>query len=178
MPLFGGRRDISLFRHINRELYDKIITQVVDIFKASLYNSQENLYGEVLNKQYFPGVRLCGLVGPEDQTSEYEDQNVDVDQLSTYYFLRDDLIKKNIVLEIGDVIHWNNIYWEVDKAVENKFFMGRNPAANKIIGPNWGWNLAVVCNTHQTKRSTVKLEKIRTANSKQNKSTSKKDKFY
>ena len=177
-PLFGGRRDISLFRHINRELYNRIIDQICDIFKADVYASEENLYGEVLNKVFFPGVRVAGLIGSEDQTAEYEDQSVDFDQTATFYFLRDDLKKKEILIETGDIIHWDNKYWEIDRTTENKYYMGRNPDTNKGIGDKWGWNINIVCYAHQTKRSTVKLEEVRSGISTQNKNKNKKDKFY
>jgi len=35
MALFGGQRDISLFRTLNRELINEIIDTEVDIFKAA-----------------------------------------------------------------------------------------------------------------------------------------------
>ena len=36
MALFGGQRDISLFRHINRELINDIIDTKVDIVKHAI----------------------------------------------------------------------------------------------------------------------------------------------
>ena len=75
-------------------------------------------------------------------------------------------------------LHWDNKYWEIDRTTENKYFMGRNQETNKGIGDKWGWNVNIVCYAHQTKRSTVKLEEVRSGISSQNKSTTKKDKFY
>ena len=57
MSIFGGDRDISLFRHINRELINNIIDTKVDIVKAAIKDIKENLYGEALGKQYFPSAR-------------------------------------------------------------------------------------------------------------------------
>jgi hypothetical protein len=178
MALYGGRRDISLFRRLNRELYQRIITQLCDIFKASLYSSDENLYGEILNKKYFPGVRVAGIIGTEDQTAEYEDNNVDVEQTATFTFLRDDIKKIDTVLEIGDIVHWDNKFWEIDKVVTNKYYMGRNPDTNKSITDKFGWNISIICSAHVTKRSTVKLEEVRAGKSSQNKSKKKTDNFY
>ena len=53
MALFGGQRDISLFRSINRELINNIIDTKVDIIKHAIKDIKENLYGEALGKQYF-----------------------------------------------------------------------------------------------------------------------------
>ena len=36
MALFGGERDISLFRHVNRELLGDIITQQCAVYKFKI----------------------------------------------------------------------------------------------------------------------------------------------
>ena len=172
------KKDVAFFRSVNRELFNKLIQTEIDIIKKSLYDTNVNLYGEALNKVYYPGVRLACKITVEDQTANYEEQNVDVMQNATFKMLRDDLKKKDIVLEMGDIIHWNNKYWEVDTVVENKYFMGRNPDTNKTIGSYWGWNVAVNVITHQTKRSLQKLEEVRAGMNTQNTSTDKKDTFY
>ena len=48
MALFGGERDISLFRRINRELINEFIDTQVDIVKHAIKDIKENLYGEAL----------------------------------------------------------------------------------------------------------------------------------
>lgn len=178
MPLYGGRRDISLFRHINRELIGKIVDTRVDIFKVSIYDTETNLYGEALNKVYFPGVRVAGLIVPEEQIMTYEDATIDRNQSCTFYFLRDDLVKRDIFLESGDTVHWDNKYWELDTCIETKYFLARNPNTNKEIGENWGWNVSIKCTSHQTRRSTTKLEEVRAGISTQNINIEKKDDFY
>ena len=65
MALFGGQRDISLFRTLNRELINEIIDVEVDIFKSAIYDTVGNLYGEALNKVYKPGIRVACLVDHE-----------------------------------------------------------------------------------------------------------------
>ena len=80
MTLFGGQRDISLFRNINRELINKIIDTEVDIIKAAIKDIKENLYGEALGKQYFQNVRVgCLRVDTLDtSTAETERHIVEV----------------------------------------------------------------------------------------------------
>ena len=55
MALFGGQRDISLFRTLNRELINDLVDTEVDIFKTSVYDVNDNLYGEAINKIYKKG---------------------------------------------------------------------------------------------------------------------------
>ena len=178
MALYGGKRDIVFFRSINRELFNKNIQVEIDIIKKSLYDTDVNLYGEALNKVYYPGVRIACKINVEDQSANYEEQNIDILQNATYRFLRDDLIKKDIVIETGDIIHWNDKYWEVNNVIENKYYLGRNPDTNKTIGPDWGWNITIMVTTHQTKKSLQKLDEIRAGNNTQNLSINKKDTFY
>jgi hypothetical protein len=173
MALFGGERDISLFRHINKELINDIVQTEIDIYKTSLYDSKTNLYGEALTRTYFQAVRVACLITHEDQTWDAADGfGPDVNQTATFAFLRDTLKDvSDLVLEVGDIINWNAIYWEVDGILENDLFMNRNPDTNKTIddyaynsiGPpqEFGWNYSIIANTHMTRRDRLSIENIR-----------------
>lgn len=175
---YGGARDISLFRSINKELFGKIVQTELDIFKKSIYETETNLYGESLNKVYFPGVRLACKIILEEQMSQYDENNMDIAQNAQFKFIRDELKEKDIYLEIGDIIHWNDAYWEIDGLSQSKYFMGRNPETNKTIGNYWGWNIGVNVTTHQTRKSLQQLEDVRNGNSRQNINYSEKDSLY
>jgi|TARA_Y100000296_G_C5076046_1_gene207374 hypothetical protein len=173
MALFGGGRDVSLFRHINKELINDIVQTEVDIYKTSLYDTKTNLYGEALRKTYFSAVRVACLISIEDQAWEDADGfGPDVNQAAEFAFLRDTLKDtSDLVLEVGDIINWNAIYWEVDTVIDNDLFMDRNPQTNKTIddysyndiGPpqRFGWDYSVIVNTHMTRRDRLSIENIR-----------------
>ena len=135
MALFGGSRDISLFRTLNRELINELVDTAVDIFKTSIYDVNDNLYGEAINKIYKHGIRVNCLISTEDQQWNNSELGVDVNQATTFSFLRDDLLPSgaigipaaNVVLEVGDIIFWNNSYWEIDSTNENQLIVGKNP---------------------------------------------------
>ena len=55
MALFGGSRDISLFRHLNRELMGNIITQQCAFYKFSLKETKTNIYGEAASGKFYMG---------------------------------------------------------------------------------------------------------------------------
>ena len=44
--MFGGLRDVSLIRKLNRELMGNIITQQASFYKYKLQETKVNLYGE------------------------------------------------------------------------------------------------------------------------------------
>ena len=63
MALYGGARDMSLFRNINRELMHDIISQQCVLYKYDLDETQVNLYGEASTEKYYhPPVLLYCLI--------------------------------------------------------------------------------------------------------------------
>lgn len=167
MPLFGGKRDISFFRNINREVINKIIDTEIDFYKISLTTTEANLYGEADNgkKMYQVPVRMHCIIGMlEDPETLYKEYGIDVDQANTFSFLKDDLRNRVLVPEVGDIIHWNEMYWEIDQVVENKYFMQRNQDTNKTIGKDWGWSTDIVCIAHSTRRTKIDIEESRMGN--------------
>ena len=69
MALFGGSRDISLFRHVNRELLRNIITQQCAIYKLSLEQTTTNMYGEASGGKFIEGHYLFNaLITVNDAT--------------------------------------------------------------------------------------------------------------
>ena len=178
MALFGGQRDISLFRTLNRELINEIIDVEVDIFKSAIYDTVGNLYGEALNKVYKPGVRVACLVDHEEEEWQSDEFGPDVNQMAKFRFLRDDLLPAgsigtpaaNVVLEVGDIIWWDAIYWEIDAVVEHQYLFGKNPATDKgfidgertdSLGGEFGSSFSIIVNTHETRKSKLRLEQIR-----------------
>ncbi len=173
MALFGGQRDISLFRTVSRELVNDLIDTEVDILKTSVYDVNENLYGEAIDKIFKPGVRVNCLIDVEDQEWDNTEFGPDINQAAKFSFLRDDLLPQgsigtpaaNVVLEVGDIIYWNLIYWEIDSVVQNQLIVGKDPAkdAGFTSGARgeFGSNFSLICQTHQTRKSRTQLEDIR-----------------
>ena len=70
MALYGGQRDISLFRHVNRELIADIISQEVVYYKLKLEETKFNLYGEAAESKYYHrGVILSCLTDRSPQVN-------------------------------------------------------------------------------------------------------------
>mgnify|MGYP001809498362 CR=1 FL=1 len=53
MALFGTQRDVSLFRHMSRELMADIITEQCGYYKYKLEETKINLYGEAADEKFF-----------------------------------------------------------------------------------------------------------------------------
>ena len=150
MAQFVSQRDIDFFDGLNSELIDSIIDTKINVFKVSLHDTEVNLYGESMSKVFFPGVTVGCLITPEDSAVEMAEYGSDIDQAASFAFHRKTLQTQNLYLEIGDIIEWNSGYYEVNNIVENQFISGQSTHSHSIL-----------CTTHLTRKSKLKLEQIR-----------------
>jgi len=168
--LFGGKRDISLFRKINRELMGDIITQQCAFYKINLKETKSNIYGESAHEKYYMGpVLLNCLIERRDQEYTSTDLGVDFNWGANFRLLRDDLVDANLVPEIGDIILYQEGYYEVDNIITNQLFVGKNPNYPNEPNPlnpdleNFGYNVSIICQTHYVPGDKVgiNLDKVR-----------------
>ena len=186
MALYGEARDISFFRHINRELIGNIISQECVYYKYRLAETKVNMYGEAADGRYFfdPVILSC-LVERQDQEYPESDLGVDFQWGITFKFLRDDLLGKNpdvnnletnvyganLVPEVGDIIMYNEGYYEVDNTNANQYFVGKNPdypyvddqGNNPLENDlaNFGSSISIICKTHYVPGDRLNIEKFR-----------------
>jgi hypothetical protein len=142
MALYGTNRDISFFRHINLELINNIIEQQVGYYKISLEKTNSNIYGESPNKIYNNPVLVNCLIERSNQEWKEIDMGSDTTRSITVRFLRDILVNINLVPEVGDIILWNDDYYELSNIVENQLITGKNPgfsysSDNDDRGSSW-----------------------------------------
>ena len=150
MAQFVSQRDVDFFDGLNSELIDSIIDTKINIFKVSLHDTEVNLYGESMSKVFFPGVTVGCLITPEDSAVDMVEYGPDIDQAVSFDFHRKTLQTQNLHLEIGDIIEWNGGYHEINNIVENQFISGQTDYSHSIL-----------CTTHLTRKSKLKLEQIR-----------------
>jgi hypothetical protein len=151
MALFGGIRARSFFRHHSRQLVNRIIAEEVLYYKLSLSETKYNIYGESKSKMYNQPILIACLYLVQDQVSEDDTFGKSRGQAAEFRFLRDDLIDLNLVPEAGDIISWQESYYEVDLVTENQRVMGKNPEYSlqsdlQKYGESW----SMICKTHLT----------------------------
>jgi hypothetical protein len=127
MALFGGSRDISLFRHINKELINNIIQQSVGYYTVNLEKTTANVYGESTNKTYNNPILVNCLIERTPQTWTETEFGTDVAQDITVRFLRDILVDIQLVPQVGDVVLWQENYYELSGVIENQLVVGKDP---------------------------------------------------
>ena len=168
MALYGTSRDVSLFRHINRELLHDIITQQCVYYQFKTAETKVNIYGESSGAKYYTEpIILNMLVDRGDNTSPTGDMGVDYDRPMTFKFFRDDLVDANLIPDVGDIIMWYEGYWEVENTNANQLFVGKDPAYPYDVNPlnpgleNFGTNLSIMCVCHYVPADRVQITKER-----------------
>ena len=165
MALFGGSRDVSLVRHLNRELINDIINTEVIIHKISTQFTKINIYGESTKKVFFAPMKINCLISREDKeftTDEYTSFNRNI----RFAFLRDDLKKINLVIKEGDIIKWDAEYYEINILQGNQLWTGRNPETLPITidesRDEFGYNVSIIAQAFKTTPDKLNLEKTYT----------------
>lgn len=177
MTLYGANRDISLFRHLNRELLNNIIEQKVGYYKIILDRTVSNIYGESSKKYYYDPVLINCLIERGDIESSIDDFGSDFDRKITCKFLRDDLagidlstelgpdgrgFAHGVYPEIGDIVLFQGQYFEVDNVNDNQLIVGKDPSYSYSTNTDdfgSSWSISITC--HYTRPEKLGLEKER-----------------
>lgn len=153
--MFGSSRDVSLIRHLNRELLGNIITQQAAFYKYKLQETKVNLYGEASGVKYYDGPFLFNcLITRIDPEYPITDLGIEFQQNVTFAFFRDDIVDANVVPEVGDIILYEDSYYGVQTTISNQYFVGKNPDYPNNTNPlnpgleEFGSNLSIICSTY------------------------------
>ena len=178
MSLFGTARDASLVRHIGRELVNNIIEQQVGYYKIDLAKTSLNMYGESNGEKiYYNPVLVNCLIERSAQEWSTDSLGPDVNRKIQLRFLKDDLAGTNLSIElpeggrgfqygiypeVGDVVIWQNNYYEVDDILENQYFVGKDPDYSySSDNDNFGSSISIIVNAHYTRVEKLGIEKDR-----------------
>lgn len=146
---YFSQRDMNLVNSVNAELMGDIIENLIKIFKISPDETQTNIYGETsaaTGKWYEPAIMISSLTERPEMSAEYDDFGPNRQQ--THIFkLREKACKDlNFYPEIGDIVEWNDRYYEVDNVVQEQLLGGVAEKSHSII-----------MNAHYTKLSSLNI---------------------
>ena len=138
---FYGNKDLATFEKFNRELLGEpniddcgIIDQFVILYRTSVYDTETNMYGEASEgKVYKQGVKLPCIVNAEDFDFNYDEFGADNKQTATFAFQRAYLVEVNVKPDIGDILKWNEGYFEVNSYNENQLIGGDPDKSHSIV---------------------------------------------
>jgi hypothetical protein len=162
MAIFGSSRDVSTFKGIARELLENVISQEIGYYKYMLNDTTINVYGEGKERYYIGPVLINCLIERGDFSTATLEQSIDVKRPVTFRFLRDHLIDANVVPEIGDVVIYNELYYEVDNVNENQLILGKDNSYSYSNGlENFGSSFSIILTTHYTSADKLGINKQR-----------------
>ena len=148
-PFFTPQKEIDIIDTMNEELIDEIIGQSVDIYKVSIDNTDENIYGESTTKYYEVGFRVNCLILFNEPEIIQDDFGADENASIEMYFQRNNLssCSLNFYPEMGDIVDWNNYYWEINGTTEPQLIAGHP-----------GYKHSIQATAHRARLSSLQIE--------------------
>ena len=146
-PFFLSQKELNLFDVMNEELIDEVIGQSVDIYKVSVEDTEVNLYGEATKKYWQIGFRVNCLIGFGEPSLTLDEFGSDMDASIDMYFHRTTLKESDFYPEIGDIVDWNDFYFEINKVTEPQLIQG-HPA----------YKHQIKCAAHRIRLSELQIE--------------------
>jgi len=159
--IFGSNKDFNLLVNINRELLQDVIEQEILLYKLNIVDTSTNLYGEALEKTYLEPIKLNCLITRGDQVYDVDELGVDLGREASFAILKQDLRDINTVSEVGDIIMWQEDYYEVDAIKENQLFYGRDSDYNIARTGGYGDSISLVLDCHLTRADKVGIARQR-----------------
>ena len=146
---YFSSRDLKLVGQFNGELMGDIIENIIQVFKICPNETKTNIYGETsaeTGKWYYPAIQISALIERSDMEAEYEDFGPNRRQDYVFKMREKMLQQLQFYPEIGDVIFFNDRYYEVDNVVQEQLLGGQPDKSHSII-----------CNTHYTKYTSLNV---------------------
>ena len=122
-------------------------SEKIDEEQQNFDNTEENLYGESTTKYYDKGFRVNCLIQFDEPEVNLDEFGTDVNATIEMYFHRTTLVEANFYPEVGDIVDWNDNYWEINGTTEPQLFAGH---------PNFKHN--IVATAHRSRLSSLQIE--------------------
>jgi hypothetical protein len=152
MPRFVTERDFLFFQHINREIVVDVVDVEVILYKIIQDIANVNIYGESISKARYRGISLNALIKYPKAQPGSEGFGYDITQPGVEFrFVRKLLQDVDVYPDIGDIIKYNESYYEIDNINETQLIAARPEYNNNII-----------CETHLTRKSSLNIEDTHT----------------
>ena len=146
---YFSQRDLNMINSLNGELMGDIIENLVQIFKICPNETKTNIYGETSSetgKWYFPAIQVSVLIERAEMNTEMDDFGPNRSQDHVFKMREKMLRQLEFYPEIGDVVSWNDRYYEIDNVIQEQLLGGQAEKSHSII-----------CNSHYTKYTSLNI---------------------
>jgi hypothetical protein len=182
MPKFFNAKDLDFIKTISEEVVDYLVEQAVVLFKVSVGETKTNLYGESLGKVWRAPSTLMAIVDREPINIVYEGFGADRQGTIEFRFNRQRIREESYAVpkvrdingtlipteaiqnltvgypEVGDVILYDEIYYEIDNVREPQWIGGSPEIYDKEKGEFADASNTLIAACHMVRRSQVQIE--------------------
>ena len=182
MPKFFNSKDIDFIKSIAEEVVDYVVEQTVVLFKVSVGETKTNLYGESLGKIWHEPANLRCIVDREPSNVSYEGFGADKQQAVEFRFNRQRLRSSSYIIpkvrdingtlvdvgaiqneqygypEIGDIIFFDNTYYEIDNVRQSQVIGGSPTIYNQETNEFEDNKMNLIATGFMVRRSQIQIE--------------------
>ena len=127
-PLFVGQKERNLVKQVNDELIERVVGQQVLYYPISIeHTNYHPTYGEAINKNFLPPIRVYALVEWEGIQTEFKN-NVAVDKnasITVHFHKRRLTDDQDLVVRVGDFVLYGDIHFEIVTVSEPRQLFGQ-----------------------------------------------------
>lgn len=137
-----------MIQQYNEEFVEEVVEVTVRFFKMDVDRTQVTFRGETApqGKEYTRVVEMDTLVVPEDQQTDDQEYTYDVDRRANFGFQRERLKEKEFYPQRGDLIEWDEEFFEIENVVDNE-----------LLGTKYFYRHSIVCDSHRVRTSNTDL---------------------
>lgn len=146
---FISDQDFEMIQHYNEEFVEEVVEVLVRLYKMDVDRTKSTFRGETspAGKEYSRTVEINTLVVPDDQqTAEGEKGTYDINRTANFGFQRERLKDKDIYPQRGDLIEWDEEFFEIENVVDNE-----------LLGTKYFYRHSIVCDSHRVRTSNTDL---------------------
>jgi hypothetical protein len=145
---FISDQDFETIQQFNEEFVREVVEVVVRFYKMDVDRTKATFRGETApeGKEYSRVIELETLVVPEDQQTDDGEFTYDVDRTANFGFQRERLKEKDFYPQRGDLIEWDEEFFEIENVVDNE-----------LLGTKYFYRHSIVCDSHRVRVSNTDL---------------------
>ena len=182
MPKFFNAKDLDFIKTISEEVVDYVVEQAVTLFKVSVGETKTNLYGESLGKVWRAPSTIMAIVDREPMNVVYEGFGPDKQQAVEFRFNRERLRDSSYAVpkvrdingtlvpteaiqnltagypQIGDVILFDKIFYEIDNVREPQWIGGSPEVYDKESESFTSSSNQLIATAFMVRRSQIQID--------------------
>tara|TARA_Y100000034_G_scaffold27702_1_gene33271 strand:- start:2219 stop:2707 length:489 start_codon:yes stop_codon:yes gene_type:complete len=126
-PLFFNKKERDLVKQVNDELIERVIGQTVLYYPISnVHTNFHPLYGEAIDKNFLPPIRVYALVEWADPGTTSTPYGVDHLSNITIHFHKRRLTEdQDLYVRVGDFVLYGSNYYEITTLSQPKELFGQ-----------------------------------------------------